>query len=92
MKLIKGTYERMLRSHECIEDYFFNIGDYYLQDEKDFTVSLNVIKLDENYTKEEVEEIGYYNCYEIKEVARFNINDIKNIPTKELKKIVKERG
>ena len=92
MKLIKGKYERMLRSHENIEDYFFNIGDYYLQDEKDFTVSLNVIKLDENYTKKEVDEIGYYNCYEIKEVARFNINDIKNIPTKELKKIVKERG
>ena len=92
MKLIKGKYERMLRSHESIDDYLFNIGDYFLQDERDFTVSLNVIKLDDGYTKEEVEEAGYYNCYEIKEVARFNINDIKNIPTKELKKIVKERG
>ena len=92
MKLIKGKYERILRSHENIENYFFNIGDYYLQDENNFTVSLNLIKLDNSYTKEDAEELGYYNCYEIKEIAKFNINDIKNIKTSELRKLIKQRG
>lgn len=54
MKFIKGKYERNLRTHENITDYFdVNIGDYYLQYDypNSFLVDLCQLQYSDSYYK-----------------------------------------
>ena len=91
MKLIKGKYEKALREHETIRDYEYNIGDYFLEKERGFIVSLNQIVFNEDWKDEDLTDIAIDDYTEIKEIAIFSLNDYeKNISCKYMRQLIQE--
>ncbi len=88
MKLIKGKYEKALREHENIRDFEYNIGDYFLQKEKGFIVSLNQIIFNKDWENEDLKDISINDYTEIKEVAKFNQNDYEKLSCSDMRGMI----
>lgn len=88
MKLIKGKYEKTLREHENIRDFKYNIGDYFLQKEKGFIVSLNQIVFNKDWENEDLTDISINDYTEIKEVAKFNQNDYEKLSCSDMRGMI----
>lgn len=92
MKFIKGKYEKALKEHENIRDYDYNVGDYFLQKERGFIVSLNQIIFDKNWENEDLTDISINDYTEIREIAKFNQNDYKGLTCKEMKRYIMKKN
>ncbi len=88
MKFIKGKYEKILRNHENVRDYNYEIGDYFLQYEDGFLVSLNQIIFNEDWKDEDLKDISIREYTEIKEIAKFNIEKAKSLTCNEMKRYI----
>lgn len=97
MKFIKGIYERNLRTHESIQDYDYEIGDYYLQYDypNSYLVDLCQVRYNQKYYELEDEEKADVSIYDTEfvdnEVIKtFNNDYVKNLSVSQLRDMVIE--
>lgn len=100
MKMIKGIYERVLRTHESVTDYDYKVGDYYLQYDfsNNFIVNLYQIVIDYDMVEEEEKgkfydeliETGYCESDIIgfKKIASFPADRARKMSSSELKSYI----
>lgn len=89
MKFIKGKYEKALRENENVYDFKgLKIGDYFLQKEKDFVVSLNQIVFDKEWENEDLRDISIRDYTEIQEIAKFNQNDYEKLSCNDMRGMI----
>ena len=86
MKLIKGYYQTELRKHEDFKNYNYNFGDYFLQDNGNFTYSLYVIGLNEDAEPNNIEVCTVSQNYK----QYYTISQLKEKCTKKLLEITGE--
>lgn len=81
MKLIRGSYEKILRSHESFRNKDYNVGDYFLkyQYPNNFLVDIYVI--------DEDEEIGI----DTKFITTISADRAKKMSCKEIKETIKNK-
>lgn len=91
MRFIKGKYGKILMKHESIRDYSYNEHDYFLQQEKDFTVSLNQVVFNKDFLGEDIRDLSKNDYLIIKEIAVFCVSDAKNLSCKDMKKYIMKK-
>ena len=100
MKIIKGIYERILRTHESVTDYDYKVGDYYLQYDfsNNFIVNLYQITIDYDLTAEEDNGKSYDELIEsgysesdiigFKKIASFPVDRAKKMTCTDLRNFI----
>ena len=91
MKFIKGKYKKWLKNHETYQNYNYDIHDYFLQHEIDFSVTLYQVVFDDDYLNEDISYISKNEYLSIEKVATFNENDAKNLSCKEMKRYIMKK-
>lgn len=80
MKLLKGNYETILRTHENYRCFAYERGDYFLQydNPNNYFCSLYLI-VESEYDEEEDD---------IKKIATLRVEDANKMSCKELKELI----